>query len=430
MPEARIATRTTSALFLGAAMVIGGCGSGLDAARGEGREIGIEDFAGPLAEPTPETAPPDPARQSAEAAADDAEDQPAQQAASEAGATPGLQAVPGPPPRLSAGTPPEPTEPPELVEAKVGDINGRPVFASEFLEPLSGKFEAEARRMSPRAWRAMANQDIVERLNDIVLDELLRAEALERLTPQQRVGFRGFLESLRRDLLSANYGSREVAERRLQEQSGLTEAEWLARQREESLIQVAIQEQIESRVTVSFRDIKQRYERDIEIYQPDPTARFRLIRAQGDEAAEVERQLAEGEPFHEIAGSELNSFEPETEGVRRVQFDPPREEADFFGGALNDAARTVEVGEVRGPVEVGSSQYWITLEEIEQDGKSLYEAQLEIERRIRSERTQEELQRFLQTRVERANVSSLDDMRRRLLRIATDRFGPRANGDG
>ncbi|MEM7622771.1 MAG: peptidyl-prolyl cis-trans isomerase, partial [Planctomycetota bacterium] len=245
-----------------------------------------------------------------------------------------------------------------------------------------------------------------------------------RLTPEQQVGFRGFLEAIRQDLLSQNYGSRQIAGRRLEERAGLTEDEFIEQQRQTQLIQATLRDQIGNRVSVSWRDIVQRYQRDIDVFKPDPAALYRIIRVRDDDVEEVKRRLAAGEPFEEIAAEPFNSFERETQGQRRVTFSGERGEADLFGGPLNEIAQQLELGEVSEPLVIGSSTYWMRLEGVQAEEISLYDAQLEIAGLIESERTQEELNRFIQRMVERADIGTLDSIRRGLLVIAAERFAP------
>src|SRR5690606_15074926 len=119
---------------------------------------------------------------------------------------------------------------------------------------------------------------IQPRLDGIIADELLRAEALAALTPAQRQGLRSFLTGFRRDLLSENLGSEQLARRRLEESSGRSLDEALREKETDTLISLALFRQINRKVNVSWRDIRQRYERDANVYNPPPTARFRMIR--------------------------------------------------------------------------------------------------------------------------------------------------------
>lgn len=419
-------------------LVLGGCGG-----RGEPLEVTQRDaldtieigaFVGPVTEP--EAAPPWDGRAASPfrvVSADSFGDAAAvDEGSSGDGFEDGMSAAPadgaGFGPSLFAGDPSLAVSRPTLVNSKVGDINGLPIFADEFLEPLSGQLEAEARRLSRREWILFANDLIESELNELLLDELLRAEALARLTPEQQTGFRGFLETIRRDLLSQNYGSRQIAERRLQERAGISEEEFIEQQRQTSLIQATLRDQIGKRVSVSWRDIEQRYERDIDRFRPDPAAAYRIIRVRDEDVSEVTERLAAGEPYELVASGAYNTFEPDSAGLRIVQFEGPRAEADLFGGPLNEIAQGLGDGEVSEPVKIGSSTYWMKLEGVSEEIVSLYDAQLQIAAQIEGERTYEELNRFLGRMVERADIGSIADIQRRLLFIAGSRYAPAPDG--
>lgn len=413
-PATRNPTALFTALLLTAAAALPGCfgGSGLaeDSRRG-GKRIGPEAFVGEVIEagaagsPPIAIATPDP----------DAPD------ASQLEIVPNDGSVAG---DLTAAV----VGDPELVDSKVGELNGLPIFATAFLKPLSGRLEAEARRQSRREWIASASELIVDELNDLLLDELLRAEALERLTPEQRQGLFGFLETTRRNLASQNYGSQRLAQERLAEQSGITEEEFLEQQRQTALVQTALREQVAKRVTVSWRDIRLRYERDSDLYRPPPTAVFRIIAVDDenqDGITEVTRRLAAGEPFAEVAAGEFNRFAPEDDHLRAVAITGSLVETEIFAAAvLNDAAVSLSPGQTSEPVKVAGRVYWVRLEAIETQVTPLYDAQRSIEAAIRAERLQEELDRFLQRLVERSNITTLDGIRRRLLVVAIDRYAP------
>lgn len=318
----------------------------------------------------------------------------------------------------------------ELVDAKVGDINGRPIFVSSFFEPIEARLVAEAARLDRNAWLRLAAEDIiVPRLDGLIADELLRAEALAALSPAQRQGLRSFLTSFRRDLVSENLGSEQLARRRLEEGSGQSLDDTLREKETDTLIRLALAQQINRRINVSWRDIRQRYERDQNIYNPPPTARFRMIRvptARAEDVARINERLAAGEAFAEVATDSANGYERDLGGLYERPFSGEFTEGEFFGSpVLNDRARALSPGESSGAFEVGSSTTWLWLEGIERTSTSLYDAQLRISQELTLERRRREQQAYLNRLQERARVSNRDEMLMRLLRIAEERYGPR-----
>lgn len=316
----------------------------------------------------------------------------------------------------------------QLLDAKIGDVNGKPIFTSSFFAPIEDRLLAEAQRLSLNDWRASAGRIIAQRLDGIIADELLRAEALANLTPTQRVGLQAFLSNFRNNLLSENLGSTKLAERRLLEQDGVTLDEALRQKEVDTLVQLTLIREINRRVNVSWRDIRQRYERDIDRFAPPPSAILRVIRAFKDDqetVVEITQRLENGEDFVSVAVSDLNNYSSETDGVLRKQLEGGFEETEFFGrDELNEAVYQLTIGEFVGPVELGSSYYWILYEETEQEVVSLYDAQLSIQRELTFERREQARNQYLARLQERARVSSRDQVLIRLFEIADERYAP------
>lgn len=333
---------------------------------------------------------------------------------------------PGPPPTPT--TVGSPVETPVLIDSKIGDINGKPIFATQFLEPLAERLQAEAAQMPPARWETFAKEQIQRRLEEIVTDELLRAEALSRLTPEQKQGFRALLESMRGDLARESGGSSALARRRLAQDQGITEEEFIRQREQEQLIRHTIIREIESRVNISWRDIRQRYQRDWKVFNPPPSVTLRLIRIPTENSGAVEAvnaALGAGKPFDEVcAGSETN-YKPEEGGLDQFALNGPFEEAEFYGAqVLNDKAHLLTPGEWTGPFELGSQTAWLKLEGITSDSVSIYDAQLGIQDRLTTERRNEELKRYMGRLEKRASFTSMAEMRDHLYEIARVRFGP------
>jgi len=433
-----IGRTTATAIALACLMGTGGCGlgSGGDGpaarARGPVRTVGVEAFASEPGRATPTLdvatgdraavagGPVDPAAVWVEVARVD----PAAPFGAEPVIVRGVV-----PERSSAEAPPLPGGL-ELIEAKVGDINGKPIYISTFFEPIEARLIAEAGRLSRNEWRRVATEEIIgPRLNGIIADELLRAEALASLTPQQRMGLRAFLSGFRRDLLSENLGSEQLARRRLESGTGQTLDQTLREKETDTLIRLTLFQEINRRINVSWRDIRQRYERDANIYSPPPVASFRVIRVPTDRAEiveEITERLAGGAAFSEVASDPRNTFRPEAGGLIEAAYVKEFTQAEFFGSEeLNERARTLTPGQTVGPFALGTSTTWLRLDGIERKTISLYEAQLRINQELTLERRRNEQQAYLDKLTERARVSNRQEMMVRLLRIAEDRYGPK-----
>lgn len=324
-------------------------------------------------------------------------------------------------------------ESPQLLDAKVGDINGRPVFVSQFLAPIEGRLRAEALELDREPWMRAAAGIIQQEMRALITDELLKAEALSKLSVDQKAGLRRFLDDVRKNLLSQNRGSQQLAEERLRREQGLSQEEFLRQREDRTLVRFTLQEEIQDRINVSWRDIVQRYARDNSRYNPNPIARFYILRVDEPEEGDAEsraaveeanRRLAAGEAFADIASSDLNTWTLDPGGMLEVEVPGTLAELEPFADELNAHATALSVGETTEPIPFGSSIIWIHLDAVEQSSTSLYDAQLSISQEIRNERTAAELERYIDRLLGRASVSDVEDMMVRLLDIAAERYGP------
>lgn len=323
-----------------------------------------------------------------------------------------------------------------LVDAKVGDINGRAIYADDFLEPLASRFIAQRDIMEPAVWLNDLEKEVRRGVDELVQEELLRAEALASMPDEQRTfGLNAFVTRMRETLESRNLGSRTRAESSIVEEfgEGVTIDEFLRRQQDRELVRLILQSRVRDRVNISWREITQEYARSQDVFNPKPRAFFRWIRVPADDAAtisDIQQRLDAGEPFAGVATIEANRFNREGGGLL-----PPveveTEIADvkvFLIERLNEAAVALGEGAWTGPIEVrvGSTAYanWVQLERIERIRVPLYDAQLAIAQTREREETERELDRYIRRLLERASFTDMDQMTERLTRIAIERFHP------
>lgn len=310
-----------------------------------------------------------------------------------------------------------------LIEAKVGDINGKPIYATSFFEPIEARLIANAERMRLAGWRGEAIKIIDERLTGMMVDELLRAEALAALSTQQRQGLRAFLSEFRKNILTENLGSAQLAEKRGQSVDAAMREKEIS-----TLVGLTLFQEVNKRVHVSWRDIQQEYERQYDRFNPPPTAVLRLLRVPTSETDSIEAikdQIATGVAFEVIASESWNTFDPDEGGLIRSEFEGEYREGEFFGSdVLNERARSLSAGEITDAFELGRYTCWIKLEGVEQESVSLYDAQLAINVELNRERREAARQDYIRQLFERARVSNRETLLRRLLSIAEERYGP------
>lgn len=304
-----------------------------------------------------------------------------------------------------------------LVDSKVGDLNGLPVLARAWLEPMGARMRAESIGKTRADWRAFAAEEINSRLVGDLRDELFLSEARSTLTAEQKAGLRVFLSRFEKDVIRSSYGSATRANEQLQRTAGL-DLESAKREREKGiLIQTQVQQKVWDRVQVTWRDLELEYERNFEKYNPKPRAVFRLIRVRSDDPATVAAitEALKDSPFPTVADDERNDTKDPT--VREIP--DAYENTEFFGIApLQAAAVGLSPGEAGGPFENGPFTYWIYLDRIERESHSLYEVQQELRQQITDARREEEARRYLLRLFERAGITGLDRLVFRLVAIA------------
>lgn len=346
--------------------------------------------------------------------------------AEDAELVPRVAVLPGPPEIPEGGGTAPTSDPSVLVDAKVGDISGMPIVASEFLAPLEGRLIAEASRRDRQAWRRFAAEQIRLQLDLLITDELLEAEARESLPTQVReVGLLSAVRNLRENLIRENRGSRELADARSREQSGQTLDERAEDQLRRQLITMAFRDNIEGRVHISRRDMELFYERNYDRFNPKPSAVFRRIRVGASFPGDIETvktRLEAGEPFETVAALPINSYS-EDSGLYSVPFETFEPDLDalkpFRTDELNEAVGELSVGSWVGPIETGRSVWWLRLERIDEPPrKSFYDAQPELEATLRSYNEELERQRFIARLREDASFTQVDRMVRDLTEIA------------
>jgi hypothetical protein len=331
---------------------------------------------------------------------------------------------------------------PLLIDAKIGEINGRPVRVEEIFRhgQLEERLIAEARQpgMTRPRWLTEVESLVRLQLDSLLTDELLRAEALASLRPEQRMGLRYFVQEMSENMRRQAGGSRAEAERRLREQHGQSMHQ-MEREREASILVLhQLEETTRKRIRVSWKDVRLYYERNFETFNPPARARVRVIRVSADDTeaiARVQEALESGTPFPEVAAMPLNTNAPDRGGLLpEVEFRGQFREARLaLHETLAAAARQLKPGEwTREPVDFarargGSDKAWVYLESIEKRTRPLSDrdVQREIADRLTRAAENAELHRYIESLKERASFTDIDDMTRRLVQIAADRYWPR-----
>jgi hypothetical protein len=312
------------------------------------------------------------------------------------------------------------------VEGLVGQVNGRPVFADAFFNPIEDRLIAIA-AMPDRAEARRALVAVVSReFKETVDSELVVAEAESQLSPEQQEGLFAWLRSLQEETIAQRGGSRASAEQSLESESAMSLDEFLEVERDKALAGRLLNQRIEPRTIVSWRDVVQEYERREAEFNPPPAIRIGRIRldlsAEADTMAKVRAMIAEGKRFSEIA-REINL----AEGGFWNRYELPA--TGIAGLALSDAIKQrlsdLKVDQVSEPIEARGFVSWLSVMEIEsQPQRSLYdrEVQLALENELRGRRRLIERDRYIETLRSRWVTDDIQEMESRLVDIALQRY--------
>lgn len=322
-----------------------------------------------------------------------------------------------------------------VYDAKIGDINGRPIIASRFLEDLMPRLRAEAAKLEPdqrREWRQEAFQIIARKLDGMIRDEVLYREGRARIPEITPQGLAMFVERIRENIIRNESGSYTKAEQRILEEENVTMDEFLASLEKQVVIKEILDIAAEDYAPVSWLDIQNEYNRRYEFFNPNPKAFFRIITTQDSNTAEsVSQRLEAGDSFSDLASdSNLNTYAVDRGGLFKeegTEFDGQLADARLIAiDDLNSALVTLNEGEWAGPIaRSGNRQSFVYLERVEQESFSLEDenVQLSIEQYLKKNRSDEALERFVNRLRERANLGQdrANEMVVELLRVAETR---------
>jgi hypothetical protein len=322
----------------------------------------------------------------------------------------------------------QPTEPgePIVVDSLVGHVNGRPIFADDFLLPIEDRLLRAAEETYGVEQQMAFRKIILDWLRDVVTNELLLAEAEASLSSEEQRGLFAWLRMMYDEEIRRGGGTRSGAERR-QRSSGSDLDEYLGEQKNMVLIDQLQRQKIQPRVIVAWRDIEREYARRYDDFNPPATVTLARVRlntvTQTAQIEAVTQRLAAGEPFADIAdelgfadGGLWETFEMGPGGVTDIEVSPP----------MKAALEGLDQGDTSKPFELGSGTLWLHVVEVKRpECRSIYDpvVQLGLRNIILARRANAEWTRYVNSLLERGVYDELDEMAERLYQIALLRYG-------
>jgi hypothetical protein len=319
-----------------------------------------------------------------------------------------------------------------IVDALVGQINGRPIFAQEFLEPIEAtllKYAGAPDRMG--AWRE-AQLIIEARFQEMVNNELIISEAESQLTPEQQEGFFAWVKSLQEGTIAEYSGSREEARERLLEEEGRDLEDFIQFRRDTSLVQYLLEKKVKPRTIVAWRDIEREYLVREEQFNPPPMVLIGIVtlnkKSQAREIAQVQEWATAGKPFRAVA----EELKLDKGGIFvQVPMKPGEavgvaiESSEDLVPAVKKALKELPPGTLSQPIERSETMSWLAIAEVKQDPpRSLYDptVQIALRRELNSIRSDFEQARYIDRLRSRWVRDDIDRVLTRLKDIALERY--------
>jgi hypothetical protein len=305
-------------------------------------------------------------------------------------------------------------------------VNGRPVFANAFLEPIADRLISAAAIRDRVEGRRVFVELVRLSFKDLVDNELIVADAESKLSPEQQQGLFAWLRSFQEETIAERGGSRAAAEASLEAEESQTLEQFVQQKRDIALVRRLMNERIEPRTIVSWRDIVQEYERRRAEFNPPPVLKLGRIRlnprTDADAIAKVKAMAAEGKKFSEIAaelklpdGGLWQTFDYPPDGIAGMPFtDATKERLTGLGIDVPSA-----------PLEQRELVVWLGILALDRPpSRSLFDrdVQLQLRAELEGRRRAIERQRYLDSLRSRWVTDEIGEMERRLVEIALERY--------
>ncbi len=316
------------------------------------------------------------------------------------------------------------------IESLIGQINGRPVYAGKFMTSIEDRILRIVAENPPASAERLIEKLIQERFQQYINNELIISEAEGMLSPEMQAGIFAWIQSLQEQTLAGNGGNRTSASQSLEDQFGMNMEQYLKEKRDEALASDLLRRRVEPRTIVSWRDVERQYSMLEKEFNPEPRITIGRIRLQLSDELEiqnVQKSFKSGQTFVQVATA-LKL--PEGEGVNWKQYPLPKN--GIAGLELSDDIKktllAVERGKETEEVRKGSTVTWYCVTNVQQQTtRSIFDSALQrsIRRGLKEQRATYERNRFLASLRDRWVTNDIDQMTKRLILIAKERYLPK-----
>ena len=314
------------------------------------------------------------------------------------------------------------------IESLIGQINGRPVYAGKFMTSIEDRILRIVAENPPGSAQRLIEKLIQDRFQQYINNELIISEAEGMLSPEMQAGIFAWIQSIQEQTVAGNGGNRTSATQSIEDQFGMNMEQYLKEKRDEALAMDLLRRRVEPRTIVSWRDVERQYSMREKDINPEPQITIGRIRLQVSDELEiknVQERFKRGETFAQVVTA-LNV----PDGGKWQQYPLPKN--GLAGLELADDIKkillAVENGQVTEELRKGSTATWYCVTNVQEQATiSIFEPGLQ--RRIRSNlkerRLDYERKRYLASLRDRWVTNDIDQMTKRLIVIAWERYLPK-----
>ena len=314
------------------------------------------------------------------------------------------------------------------IESLIGQINGRPVYAGKFMTSIEDRILRLVAENPPGNAQRLIEKLIQDRFQQYINNELIISEAEGMLSPEMQAGIFAWIQSIQEQTVAGNGGNRTSATQSIEDQFGMNMEQYLKEKRDEALASDLLRRRVEPRTIVSWRDVERQYSMLEQEFNPEPRITIGRIRLQVSDQLEiqnVQERFKRGETFAQVATA-LNV----PDGGKWQQYPLPKN--GLAGLELADDIKkillAVENGQVTEELRKGSTATWYCVTNVQQQAtRSIFESALQrsIRRGLKEQRGAYERNRYLASLRDRWVTNDIDQMTKRLIVIAWERYLPK-----
>ena len=314
------------------------------------------------------------------------------------------------------------------IESLIGQINGRPVYAGKFMTSIEDRILRLVAENPPGNAQRLIEKLIQDRFQQYINNELIISEAEGMLSPEMQAGIFAWIQSIQEQTVAGNGGNRTSATQSIEDQFGMNMEQYLKEKRDEALASDLLRRRVEPRTIVSWRDVERQYSMLEKEFNPEPRITIGRIRLQVSDQLEiqnVQERFKRGETFAQVATA-LNV----PDGGKWQQYPLPKN--GLAGLELADDIKkillAVENGQVTEELRKGSTATWYCVTNVQQQAtRSIFESALQrsIRRGLKEQRGAYERNRYLASLRDRWVTNDIDQMTKRLIVIAWERYLPK-----